>query len=330
MSDVALSLLLNRARGLPLWEKARRAAFFRGQFSHFLLTPPFKDKVVCYQTFRPEFDELVAHGITATTEPPRQYDVALFVGTKFREENEETFHLALSGLTVGGTFIVAMPNELGAARFEKVLGEISGLEVFTDSKSKCRVFGVTKPEGWTEKTLPSYTKTDEFFTVPGIFSAKGSDRGSQLLASHLPQTLVGAGADLGAGYGFISQRILSQCPGVTHISLYEAEKRALDCAEVNLKKFSGKYALHWNDVTDGVGVEQYDWIVMNPPFHRGYATETSLGEQFVISGYAALKPGGLMYVVQNSNLPYRKILDGMGQIEILREDAGFIVWSIKK
>ena len=115
-------------------------------------------------------------------------------------------------------------------------------------------------------------------------------------------------ADLGAGWGYLSSSALDACDGITHIDLYEADARALDCARKNLTRHSGKASFHWHDVTKGL-TEKYDAILMNPPFHSGQATDVDLGRAFIGSAIAALRRGGKLLLVANRQLPYEAVLE---------------------
>ena len=145
----------------------------------------------------------------------------------------------------------------------------------------------------------------------GIFSSDHIDPGSQLLASHLPAGLHGIVADLGAGWGFLSEAILRRCPGVQRLDLFEADARALAHARRNLAAHDRETTFHWHDVTTGLP-GAYDAIVMNPPFHTGQATDVDLGRAFLKTAAAALKRGGKLWLVANRQLPYEAVLETSG------------------
>src|SRR5690606_18510239 len=71
-----------------------------------------------------------------------------------------------------------------------------------------------------------------WWTVAGAFSADGPDPGSQALAAALPP-LSGRVADLGAGWGYLSARLLQAAPELQELHLIEAGAEALDCARRN-------------------------------------------------------------------------------------------------
>jgi 16S rRNA (guanine1207-N2)-methyltransferase len=115
-------------------------------------------------------------------------------------------------------------------------------------------------------------------------------------------------ADLGAGWGFLSDAALRRNPQITSLDLFEADSRALDCARRNLAGHSRNLSFHWHDVTLGLP-ESYDAIVTNPPFHRGQSTDVDLGAAFVAQAALALRRGGKLFLVANRQLPFEALLD---------------------
>ena len=84
---------------------------------------------------------------------------------------------------------------------------------------------------WAALDAPRPILDGRFSSRPGVFAWDRIDPASALLAEHLPADLAGKGADLGAGYGYLSAEILSRCAKVSALDLYEAEARALDAGE---------------------------------------------------------------------------------------------------
>jgi 16S rRNA (guanine1207-N2)-methyltransferase len=234
---------------------------------------------------------------------------------KSRDETLLWFALARDRLAAGGKLLVAMPNTAGASRFEKELARATG-RVDSIQKHKCRAFIATDDGSWNEAIFAEWRELGhqrkiegtEFVTQPGIFSSGHIDPGSLLLAKNLPKSLHGRIADLGAGWGYLSAAALDACVGITHIDLYEADARALECARKNLARHAEKTGFHWHDVTTGLA-ENYDAILMNPPFHSGQATDVDLGRAFIGSAIAALRRGGKLLLVANRQLPYEAVLE---------------------
>ena len=146
------------------------------------------------------------------------------------------------------------------------------------------------------------------------------------MASELPSGHSGAAADLGAGFGFLSDQLLSKCPAVTSLDVYEAEARALDLARVNLERHAARVPMtfHWHDVTSGLS-RSYDVIVSNPPFHTSSGSDDpGLGRRFIAAAAQALNPGGRLLLVANRHLPYEAVLNAQfGSVRVVVQRYGF-------
>ncbi len=188
---------------------------------------------------------------------------------------------------------------------------------------------------WALLDAPRPIADGRFLSRPGLFAWDRIDAASALLASCLPTDLAGKGADLGAGFGYLSAEVLARCPGVIAMDLYEAEARALDLARLNLAAPgepapSARLAFHWHDVTAGLA-DRYDFIVSNPPFHQGRADQPELGRAFIAAAAAALKPRGRLWLVANRHLPYEaELAQGFTSVRTVREQDGFkVIEAIK-
>ena len=169
------------------------------------------------------------------------WSVVLVLPGKSRDEALAWFAAARDRLEPGGKLVVAMPNTAGAGRFEKELSKATG-HIVSIQKHKCRAFHATEDGTWNEeifnewRTLGEPREISGFTVQAGIFSSDHIDPGSQLLADHLPAHLHGNVADLGAGWGFLSDAVLRRCPNIERLDLFEADARALACARKNLSR----------------------------------------------------------------------------------------------
>ena len=171
---------------------------------------------------------------------------------------------------------------------------------------------ITKAHGrlfWFSGTdlsnMRSATQSFEgFITKPGVFSAGSVDQASILLADVLPEHLAGDVADLGAGWGYLSSRILSR-DAVTKLDVIEADFFALECAKKNVNDPRAKF--YWTDAATWNG--SYDAVVMNPPFHISRDGDPELGRSFILAAKRCLKAKGSLWMVANRHLPYESALD---------------------
>ena len=195
-----------------------------------------------WQPLKPLADSWETAGFSTSDEIPEgKWPVVACLPGKSKEETLFLFALARARVKPGGTLICALANESGAGRFEKQLAKATG-RIESLSKHKCRAFWACDDGTWNDECFAEWQQLGEaraiegthFHTVPGVFSAGRIDAGSQFLVDHLPGDLRGTIADLGAGWGFLSDSLLSRFPTVTQVDLFEADSRALSCARRNL------------------------------------------------------------------------------------------------
>ncbi len=275
----------------------------------------------CEQTFKPFADELSRAGVQVVDTHDEAAAVVLVLPPRQREESRALFARALRAAAPDGVVVASVANNAGARSTEADLERLAG-PVLSLSKHKCRVFLAsladanvdwTLVDEWVALDTPQPVADGRFVSVPGLFAWDRVDAASALLAAHLPATLAGRCADIGAGYGYLSAELLRRCPQVTVIDLYEAERRALAPARINLANAARACArdvaidYFWHDVTAGLD-RQYDVIVSNPPFHQGRADQPELGQAFIVAAANALAPHGRLCLVANRHLPYEAIL----------------------
>ncbi|MGI8605328.1 MAG: class I SAM-dependent methyltransferase [Verrucomicrobiales bacterium] len=304
---------------------------------------PLRHRLVCEQSWKPSADELAKRGFPSQSELLErwgEFDLVLLLPERQREQTLFDLARGISLLKPQGRLLAAMPNDWGAARYEKHLAALApGIE--TLSKFHCRAFSARRTERIDAAKVDQWRRLGEmrpmvhgerFMTCPGLFSWDKIDRGSELLIGHLPTEITGRVADLGAGWGFLAAFLLRERPQMRVLDLYEADARAIDAARHNLAFITTRTVVcfHWHDATQDLG-KTYDFIVMNAPFHTGRAAEPSLGQRFISSAAGALRPGGQLWMVANQNLPYERTLaTELGDPRLIIQVGGFKVLSATK
>ena len=328
----------------------KRIGFMRAELHPNLKTILGKKTLYLSQSFKPDFDKLVAAGFkpSPTFKTKSPVDVMIYLPTRNREENKFMLAKSIEGLKEGGVLITAQHNTLGASHLEKDLKALVP-NLTTISKKHCRVMAAVKSQAPDDLQLslyqacgnPEHIQNTSMCASPGVFSWKKPDTGSLMLMDMIEQEdLAGRGADFGAGWGFLSQRALKMSTRIREINLYEAELRALNCAEQNIKSFLKKLSVkktipkvnfHWLDVIHEDFEPQFDFILCNPPQHNLNQTDQSLALRFMEKCAHALKPEGVLWLVTNHHIPAERILTKLFQdVEEKNNDRQFKVFRAIK
>ncbi|WP_102867410.1 class I SAM-dependent methyltransferase [Pseudovibrio exalbescens] len=335
MLDPALKTLLlpfeNGSLSVPTDEPVQ---FLRARYAP-ELKQVFGSDLVCLQTFAPDAEPLQRAGLALAETAVENAVVTLVLPPRQRQEARALLAQAIKATRPGGWVVACVSNTEGAKSCEADLKKLAGISG-NQSKHKCRVFWVQRDDAaidtelmdqWLALDAPREIEDGRFVSRPGIFAWDRIDPASRLLVDHLPDNLSGRAADLGSGFGYLSAELLSRFPGIAALDLYEAEKRALDLAQINVSKLEPSIPIgfHWADVARGLN-HSYDVIVMNPPFHTGKADRADLGQAFIMAASKGLKPGAPLYMVANRHLPYEQTLDRYFETyDIIADEQGYKV-----
>ena len=149
-----------------------------------------------------------------------------------------------------------------------------------------------------------------------------------MLIKHLPK-LSGRGADLGCGVGLLAQAAIAQGKLESLLCL-DNDRRSVDAARRNL--VDTRATVLQADVRSPVpGLEDLDFVIMNPPFHDGSREDRSLGQAFIASAARALHTGGMLYLVANIGLPYEAALIAhFRQQTLIAQGGGYKIYEARK
>lgn len=336
----ALDALARAVEAAPLPEG--RVLFLRAAPSDRL--EAIAARTECVAWLKDDADRLDQAGWRRVEAPEGRYAAALVLAGRDRAEARGLLAVAVAGTLPEGVVLAAATNLDGAPSLGRDLEALAGPPV-SYSKHKCRVFrraverthvDMTLLADWATLSRPVEVRPG-FVSQPGLFGWDRIDRGSALLARHLPEGLGGAAVDLGCGPGFLAVELLERNPGLRRLDLVDLDRRALAAAKANLAALSGptRIETHWADVTLGLGPARFggpvDLVVTNPPFHRTRAAEPGIGQAFIAAAHAILKPGGRLILVANRALPYEAPMERLfASRRTLEEAEGYKVLEAVK
>lgn len=263
------------------------------------LFPLSRDNTTVVHGVRPIHDRLAAAGWHVVTRAEGEFAVSVvFVP---REKARAHAMIAEAARLTKGPVVIDGSKTDGV---EGILRELRGRAHVGEviSKAHGKIFPVT--DGSFDDWRAEPAIVDGFRIAPGLFSADGPDAGSEALAGALPP-LKGTVADLGAGWGYLSARILTSAD-VTELHAVEVEHEAIGCLAHNLT--DPRVTLHWADATRWRPSGPLDAVVMNPPFHEGRRPDPSIGRAFIAASGGMLGPRGELWMVANRHLPYEDAL----------------------
>jgi len=263
--------------------------------------------LVCEQSLRTEFLKIEKAGNSVTP--------------KFEDAEKPSGAIILLGRN-------RKVNEANVIRAWTIRKWVSQKTEIADSFSKHHavVFWLTKTgDDWEELSLDK--EIDGYYLSEGMFSSDGPDKGSKLLVEHFDKRLGGPIADLGSGWGYLSNELLKRNQKVTELALYEADYNSLEAAKENVKPYEGLTpTFHWCDLTTEFKKKPYQWVIMNPPFHTARSADPELGKRFIQVAASTLPSGGKLLMVANRNLPYEDTLNKVFRhFKVLEERDGFKV-----
>ena len=283
--------------------------------------------LTCEQGSRPEYIRLENEGISvvARYEDKISCQNAMVLAGRNRRVNEANIARAWNACKEGGQIVIAGDKTAGIGSLRKWVSQRAEI---TDSFSKHHavVYWVVKKGGQWD--LPELAReVNGYHLSEGMFSSDGPDAGSKLLIEHFDKRIGGPVADLGAGWGFLSNELLKRTSKITELDLYEADFLSLEAAKKNLNPYEGlKPSYHWCDLTSEYKKKPYQWVIMNPPFHSSRSADPELGKRFIQVAASTLPSGGRLLMVANRNLPYEETLRKVFKhSKVLEEGNGFKV-----
>jgi 16S rRNA (guanine1207-N2)-methyltransferase len=160
--------------------------------------------------------------------------------------------------------------------------------------------------------------------LPGIFSSGELDEGTKLLLEHIPYDKKKV-LDIGSGSGVIGA-IYKKKNSLSDITMTDWSKLAVLASKKTLEINNLNGEVIESNVFDTIK-GKFDLIITNPPFHKGIDTDYSFIEKFARDAKSHLNPNGEVYVVANSFLPYKEILEKhIGSTQTIEDNKKYKVF----
>ncbi|MGB4107437.1 MAG: class I SAM-dependent methyltransferase [Alphaproteobacteria bacterium] len=285
-----------------------------GVFANARMHPGLAHSMVLHQGFRPYARELQSEGFSMISELPASGEFSHGFVLLPKNVDEARYDVArvLKILNKAGVIAIAGANDAGGKRAKRILADFGVEDIQEHAANHARVaWGVKRGENEAvEKALiegaPSMVAATGFISQPGLFAWDKIDKGSEILAAHLPNDLRGTGADFGCGYGFLSRYVLQACENIRSFSCVDADYRAVQACRKNMEGVQAPVRYFWEDLAKESPARDLDFIVMNPPFHEGKTTDADIGKRFIETARNSLRHGGQLWMVANVNLPYEE------------------------
>ncbi|ATX76357.1 class I SAM-dependent methyltransferase [Reinekea forsetii] len=251
---------------------------------------------------------------------------------KAKERLDWWLNVIFSTLQSGQRLWVVGENVGGIKSLPKRLeGVFSCVKV--DSARHCVLFEVILSEsfqgheGWT-----SYQQGDHtIHSLPGVFSAKRLDKGTEVLLSILPE-LKGAVLEFGGGAGVLTCMLAEQ-PKVTSVTAVEIDLLAVRSSlkTIAANQLADRATTLWSAGTEALPEQKFDFIVTNPPFHQGIKTAYGPTQGFFAQASNWLKPRGRLIWVANEFLNYQGELGKtFHSVKVLAHEKGYKVYQANK
>ncbi len=190
---------------------------------------------------------------------------------------------------------------------------------------------IENPKPHTEYEVPVYNL--RMVNIPGVFSYGKIDPGTRFLLDKMPRYGNPKRiADPGCGDGVLGLAAAKRWKDA-RIFLTDESRMAVESARLSAKTngLAERVEIIQTDLMSGIDEISIDLILCNPPFHHHKTISMDLPFSFINDCRRVLTPGGLLYLVANRHLGYKRKLDELfAKVEIKAQNKKFIIYKCRK
>lgn len=262
-------------------------------------------------------------------------DTLIYYWPKTKSEAQFQLSYLLHNMAKGSDIFIIGENRTGVKSVEALLADFGTIQKI-DSARRCGLYhfqaesrlAFELSQWWLTYHLTIDNHDIEVKSLPGVFSQKGLDAGSELLLNALvdrQDIIKGQVLDVGCGSGILSTVIGKLNPDVD-LTLSDVSSAALASSSATLAANQLKGTVVASDVFSNL-TDKYHLIISNPPFHDGKDTNYTAVNTLIKEAKKHLKLNGYLCIVANSFLPYQAILDEtFKSVELIAQTTKFKVY----
>jgi 16S rRNA (guanine1207-N2)-methyltransferase len=133
--------------------------------------------------------------------------------------------------------------------------------------------------------------------------------------------------DLGCGTGLLAVAAAQALPRAAVLALDESRAAVQSAtATARANGVADRVEVRRTHLMRGVDDHTVDLILCNPPFHRGNTRDSAVAFEMFEEAARTLRPGGELWTVYNSHLPYLRALRRVvGRTAVAGQNSGFTV-----
>ncbi|MCX8649175.1 16S rRNA (guanine(1207)-N(2))-methyltransferase RsmC [Gilliamella sp. B2776] len=254
-----------------------------------------------------------------------------------KTKSEAQFQLSylLNNMPKGSDIFIVGENRTGVKSVEALLQDFGSIQKM-DSARRCGLYhfqvdsrlAFELNEWWLSYHITIENQNIEIKSLPGVFSQKGLDAGSELLLNAVidhAEIIKGNVLDVGCGSGILSTILGKLYPDI-ELTLSDVSSAAMESSKITLNCNNVKGTVVASDVFSNLN-DKYHLIISNPPFHDGKETSYTAVNALIKEAKKYLKLNGFLCIVANSFLPYQSILDEtFKNVEVIAQTTKFKVY----